>query len=93
MLWRKKLAEKGGHPTLAASPDGEVGVAYFERGSVRVATLTRDGVGAPSTVAKVSGDQPRPTLAAGHSKGEWFVAWQDTEATHSEVYVARVACH
>jgi serine/threonine protein kinase len=93
VLWRKKLAEKGGHPTLAASPDGEVGVAYFERGSVRVATLTRDGVGAPSTVAKVSGDQPRPTLAAGHSKGEWFVAWQDTEATHSEVYVARVACH
>jgi eukaryotic-like serine/threonine-protein kinase len=93
VMWRKKLVEKGGHPTLAASPDGEVGVAYFEKGAVRVAILTRDGVGAPSTVAKVSGDQPRPTLAAGHSKGEWFVAWQDAEGTHSEVYVARVACH
>jgi eukaryotic-like serine/threonine-protein kinase len=93
VMWRKKFAEKGGHPALGASPDGEVGVAYFEKGLVRVATLTRDGVGAPSTVAKVSGDQPKPTLAAGHSKGEWLIAWQDTEATHSEIYVARVVCH
>jgi serine/threonine protein kinase len=93
VTWRKKFSDKGGHPGLGVSADGEVVVAYFERGVVRLATLTRDGVGASSTVAKVSGDQPRPTLAAGHAKGEWFVAWQDTEATHSEAYVARVACH
>jgi eukaryotic-like serine/threonine-protein kinase len=93
VMWRKKFSDKGGHPGLAVSTEGEVGVAYFEKGLVRMAMLTRDGVGASSTVAKVSGDQPRPTLAAGQTKGEWQVAWQDTEATHSEVYVARVACH
>jgi serine/threonine protein kinase len=93
VMWRKKFSDKGGHPALGVSADGEVGVAYFEKGSVRMATLTRDGVGAASTVAKVSGDQPRPTMAAGQTKGEWYLAWQDTEATHSEVYVARIACH
>jgi serine/threonine protein kinase len=93
VTWRKKFSDKGGHPGLGVSSDGEVVVAYFEKGAVRLATLTRDGVGAASTVAKVSGDQPRPALAAGQSKGEWFVSWQDTEATHSEVYVARVTCH
>jgi eukaryotic-like serine/threonine-protein kinase len=93
VTWRKKFSDKGGHPGLGVSLEGEVVVAYFEKGVVRLATLTRDGVGAASTVAKVSGDQPRPTLTAGRSKGEWFVAWQDTEATHSEIYVSRIACH
>jgi serine/threonine-protein kinase len=93
VMWRKKFSEKGGHPAVGVSPDGEVGVAYFEKGLVRLAKLTRDGVGSPSTVAKVSGEQPRPTLAAAQTKGEWLVTWQDTEGTHSEIYVARVACH
>jgi hypothetical protein len=93
VMWRKKFAEKGGHPGLGVSADGAVDVAYFEKGLVRIATLTRDGVGTPSTIAKVSGEQPRPAVAPGQSKGEWFIAWQDTEATHSEIYVARVACH
>jgi serine/threonine-protein kinase len=92
VIWRKKFADKGGHPTLAASPEGEVEVAYFEKGSVRIATLTRDGVGAPSTFAKVYGDPPKPTLAAGRSKGEWLIAWQDVEVAHTEIYLARVAC-
>jgi hypothetical protein len=92
-MWRKKFAEKGGHPGLGVSADGGVDVAYFEKGLVRLAALTRDGVGTPSTIAKVWGDPPKPALAPGQSKGEWFIAWQDTEATHSEVYVARVACH
>jgi serine/threonine-protein kinase len=93
VIWRKKFADKGGHPGLGVSADGGVDVAYFEKGLVRIAALTRDGVGTPSTIAKVSGEQPRPALASGQSKGEWFIAWQDTEATHSEIYVARVACH
>jgi serine/threonine protein kinase len=93
VMWRKKFSEKGGHPGLGVSAEGEVAVVYFEKGLVRMAALTRDGVGGSSTVGKVSGDQPRPTLAAGQTKGDWYVAWQDTEATHSEVYVARVACH
>jgi serine/threonine-protein kinase len=93
VMWRKKFSDKGGHPVVGVSPDGEVGVAYFEKGLVRLAKLTRDGVGAPSTIAKVSGEQPKPSLAAAQTKGEWFITWQDTEATHSEIYVARVACH
>jgi hypothetical protein len=43
-------------------------------------------------VAKVTGEQPRPWLASGRTKGEWLVAWQDAETLHTEVYVARVAC-
>jgi eukaryotic-like serine/threonine-protein kinase len=93
VMWRKKFSDKGGHPVVGVSPDGGVGVAYFDKGVVRLAMLTRDGVGTASTVGKVSGEQPRPTLAASQTKGEWLVAWQDTEGTHSEVYVARVACH
>jgi serine/threonine-protein kinase len=93
VMWRKKFADKGGHPGLGVSADGGVDVAYFEKGLVKIATLTRDGVGTPSTIAKVWGEQPKPALAPGQSKGEWFVAWQDTEGTHSEIYVARVACH
>jgi eukaryotic-like serine/threonine-protein kinase len=93
VMWRKKFSDKGGHPGLGVGSEGEVGVVFFEKGAVRLATLTRDGVGTASTVAKVTGDQPRPTLAAGRSKGEWFLAWQDAEATHSEVYAARVVCH
>jgi serine/threonine protein kinase len=92
VMWRKRFADKGGHPTLAASADGEVTVAYFDQGRVRIAALTRDGVGAASSVAKVSGEQPRPWLAAGRTKGEWLVAWQDAETLHTEAYVARVSC-
>jgi serine/threonine-protein kinase len=66
-------------------------VAYFEANKIRMATLTRDGVGAPSVVAKVSGDQPRPSLSSARP-GEWFLSWQDTEERHSEVYAARVVC-
>jgi hypothetical protein len=93
VIWRKKFAERGSVPALGVSDDGGVDVAYFEKGLVKIATLTRDGVGTPSTIAKVWGEQPKPALAPGQSKGEWFVAWQDTEGTHSEIYVARVACH
>ncbi len=93
VMWRKKFADKGGHPGLGVSADGGVEVAYYEKGLVRIAALTRDGVGTPSTIAKVGGEQPKPALAPGQSKGEWFLAWQDTEGTHSEIYVARVACH
>jgi serine/threonine-protein kinase len=91
VVWRKLLATKGSHPVLASSASGQVMVAYFEQGRVRMATLSRDGVGVPSAVAKVSGDQPRPSLASGRP-GEWLLAWQDSEERRSEVYAARVVC-
>ncbi len=92
VLWRKRFAEKGTHPGLGVGPTGAVALVYFEAGRVKTALLSRDGVGASSVVAKVTGDQPRPWIASGRSKGEWLVAWQDFEAAHTEAYVARVAC-
>ena len=93
VMWRKKFAEKGAAPALAGSDDGTVAVAFYEGGAVRIARLAREGVSAPSSFAKVSGDEPRPSIAAGRAKGEWFVAWQDTEGTHTEAYAARIVCH
>jgi serine/threonine-protein kinase len=93
VMWRKKFSEKGAAPALAASEDGTVAVAFYEAGALRFARLAREGVGTPSGFAKVTGDAPRPYIAPGRSKGEWFVAWQDNEGTHTEAYVARIVCH
>ena len=92
MLWRKRFAPHGGHPAVATTADGAAEVAFYEGGRVRVAALSRDGVGTTSTFAKVTGDQPRPWIAAGRARGEWFVAWQDVEAGHTESFVARLQC-
>jgi eukaryotic-like serine/threonine-protein kinase len=93
LMWHKRLAPNGGRPSLAVS-DGQVAVAYYEQGRMRMRILTRDvpdssGI---SILAKVSGDQPRPSLAGGKQKGEWLVAWQDNEERHVEAYAARISC-
>jgi serine/threonine-protein kinase len=92
LLWRKRFAPHGGHPAVSAASGGKVAVAYYEAGRVRVASVTRDGVGAPSVLARVSGDPPRPWIAPGRVSGEWYVAWLDVEAGHTEPLVARVQC-
>ena len=69
VLWRKKFAPLGGHPSLTASSGGQVEVAYYEKGFVRIAQLTRDGVGTASTVARVGSEQPRPGIASGAQRG------------------------
>jgi eukaryotic-like serine/threonine-protein kinase len=92
MLWRKRFAPRGGHPAVAVSADGLAEVAYYESGRVRLAAVSRDGVGTTSTFAKVTGDEPRPWIAPGKARGEWFVAWLDVEAGHTESFVARLQC-
>ncbi|HEY2512087.1 MAG TPA: serine/threonine-protein kinase, partial [Polyangiaceae bacterium] len=92
VLWRKKFAPLGGHPSLATSSGGQVEVAYYEKGFVRIAQLTRDGIGTASTIGRVGNEQPRPWIASGAQKGEWLVAWQDSEANHLEAFAARVQC-
>jgi serine/threonine-protein kinase len=92
MLWRKRFAPRGGHPAVASTDDGFAEIAYYESGRVRIAALSRDGVGTTSTFAKVSGDEPRPWITAGRTRGEWFVAWLDLEAGHNETFVARLQC-
>jgi serine/threonine-protein kinase len=91
VTWRRPLAAKGTHPVLAASSAGQIMAAYYEAGKVRLATISRDGIGPVSTVAKVSQDTGRPVLTSGRP-GEWLIAWQDLEERHSEVYAARVVC-
>ena len=92
MLWRKRFAPRGGHPAVTFTADGAAEVAFYEAGRVRVAGISRDGVGTTSTFAKVTGDEPRPWIAPGRSRGEWLVAWLDVEAGHTEAFVARLQC-
>jgi hypothetical protein len=93
-VWHKKFAATGVHPALGVNSDGQIVVTYFDGGRIHVAPLSRDGVGASSTIAKitVTSDQPRAWITGGASKGEWYIAWQDYEAGHSEPFAARVVC-
>ncbi|MGO9838951.1 MAG: protein kinase domain-containing protein [Polyangiaceae bacterium] len=92
LLWRKRFAPRGGHPAVAITQEGQAEVVFYEAGRVRVAAISRDGVGTTSTFAKVAGDEPRPWIAPGRVRGEWLVAWLDAEATHTETFVARLQC-
>jgi serine/threonine protein kinase len=92
VLWRKRFAPRGGHPAVAFTAEGPAEVAFYEAGRVRVAAISRDGVGTTSTFAKVTGDEPRPWIAPGRARGEWFVSWLDIEAGHTEAFVARLQC-
>ena len=84
MLWRKRFAPRGGHPAVASDARRARRGRVLRVGRVRVASISRDGVGTTSTFAKVTGDQPRPWIAPGRARGEWFVAWLDVEAGHTE---------
>ena len=106
LLWRKRFAPRGSHPAVAAaearprsgeagdepSGEGQAEVAFYEGGRVRIAAISRDGVGAPTTFARVTVDQPRPWIAPGRGRGEWLVSWLDLEAGHTEAFVARLQC-
>ena len=92
LIWHKRFALYGGRPALATNAAGEMMVAYFEGGLVKIASLSGDGVGDPSIVGKVAGDPPHAWIASGRSPREWLVAWQSQEAGHDEPYVARVVC-
>ncbi len=92
LLWRKRFAPRGAHPAVAVAPDGEAEVVFYEAGRVRIASISRDGVGPISTFARTSGDQPRGWITAGHAPGEWLVSWLDIEGGHTEPFLARLAC-
>ena len=92
LLWRKKFVPQGGKPTVAMGPKGEAAVAWFEQGRVRLAPLGRDGVGLPSVLARVAGDQPRPAVAMGATPKDWAVAWLDFEAGKLEPYALAASC-
>jgi serine/threonine protein kinase len=92
VLWRKRFAPRGSHPAVAASREGQAAVAFYEGGRVRIASISRDGVGTASLFARASGDVPRPWITAGRQRGEWLVSWLDLEAGHTEPFMARLQC-
>ena len=93
VVWRQKIGDKSStHPDLGVSADGQVYVAFYEGGRVKMATLSRAGVDKPSVIARVIGEHPRPWITPATAKGEWYVAWEDLEGGRTEPYVARVTC-
>jgi len=92
ILWRKKFDAKGAHPSVAVAPSGAAEVIWYEGGRIMIAAIARDGIGLPTPLLRVTGDQPRPSLTAGGAPGEWYMAWLDTEAGHPEAYSARTLC-
>ena len=91
-LWRNRFSRSGTRPAVAVSATGQAQIVWFEGGKVMTATITRDTVGPASRIARVSGDQPMPSITAGGKPGEWYVAWLDYETGHLEAYAARVLC-
>jgi len=91
-LWRKRFARYGMDPAVAVAPDGQARLFWYEGGRFATASINRDGIGVTTRFARVSGDQPMPSVAAGAKPGEWYVAWLDYEAGHLEPYAARLLC-
>jgi eukaryotic-like serine/threonine-protein kinase len=92
LLWRKKFVVQGGKPSVGMGPKGAGAVAWFEQGRVRLAPMGREGVGVPSVLARVAGDQPRPAVAMGATSKDWGVAWLDFEAGKLEPYALSASC-
>lgn len=88
----EKFAARGKRPGIALDANGKVQVVWYELGKLMTSSLDRDGIRQPSKFARVSGDQPVPSVSRGQKPGEWLVAWLDYEAGHLEPYVARVTC-
>jgi serine/threonine-protein kinase len=92
ILWRKKFDSKGARPTLAIAPSGAVELAWFEGNRLKIAAMTRDGVGPPTTIARTMGEPSPPSVVPGGAPGEWYVTWLDAEAGHPELLGARALC-
>ncbi|MFZ5890621.1 MAG: serine/threonine protein kinase [Myxococcota bacterium] len=90
-LWHRTFAGKGAGPALGRDERSAV-VAWFEGARLKLASVTRDGVGAASVVSRVSGIQPAPDVVRGSKPGEWYIAFRDYEAAHLEVFAARAEC-
>jgi serine/threonine-protein kinase len=93
--WKKQISVKGGHPSLGVN-NGQVAVAYYDAGRLKMALLSREGVASASTLYRMTDvDRPRPSLAAGADPTEWALAWQDSDVEKkgpAEIYAARISC-
>jgi len=91
MLWRRDLPAKVVRPAVAVSGNAAV-ISWFDESRLRLAQLTRDGLGAVTSLSRVSGFQPQPDLAPGEKPGQWYISWRDYESAHFEVFALRTDC-
>ncbi|MBX3212848.1 MAG: protein kinase [Labilithrix sp.] len=95
VLWRKKLSDKGGRPALGVN-NGQVSVAWYEKPYIKFSVVNDGGpVLPPSSVLRMyETANPRPSIAAGATKNEWYMAWQDSDTAKgpAEVFAARLTC-
>jgi serine/threonine protein kinase len=91
MLWRRDLPAKVVRPAVAATGSSAV-ISWFDESRLRIAALTRDGLGAVTSLSRVSGFQPQPDVAAGEKPGQWYISWRDYESAHLEVFALRTEC-
>ncbi|MBI5534898.1 MAG: serine/threonine protein kinase [Deltaproteobacteria bacterium] len=91
IIWRKKFSAAATQVNVMLDGSGRGLLAWYEAGRLKVASITKDGMGEAGLAGRVLGDQPRPELAPG-AQGEWLITWNDLEAQHMETYVARVSC-
>jgi serine/threonine-protein kinase len=95
-IWKKKFSPKGAHPAIGMTATGQAQLAWYEGTRVATASVTRDNVGQITKFARVTGEQPVPSIAAGTRSNEWLIAWLDYETGqpgHLEPYAARVSCN
>ncbi|MFO0664774.1 MAG: serine/threonine-protein kinase [Polyangiaceae bacterium] len=93
MRWHKQIVTgSGGRPALASNAQGDVAIAFFEQGKLKIAPTSRDGIGVRSVFARSILTESRPYLTPAQKRGEWYVGWLDSEAGHAEALVARILC-
>jgi serine/threonine-protein kinase len=90
-LWRREFAANGSRPAIGSSPSGTT-VAWYEESRLKLARISRDGIGPASILTRVSGHHPYPAIVPGSEKGEWFISWRDYEAGHFEAFILRAKC-
>jgi eukaryotic-like serine/threonine-protein kinase len=95
VLWRKKLSDKGGHPSLGVH-EGQVAVAWYEKPLMKFTVVNDAGPVLPGSaiVRMHDPNAPRPSIAPGSGVGEWLVTWQDADQPkgNAEIYAARLSC-
>ena len=91
VIWRRDLGPKALNPTIAIAAS-DLMIAWYDGARLRLARLSRDGVGEPTLIGHASGYQPPPNLIPGAKPKEWIVAWRDFEAGQHEGFVARAEC-
>lgn len=91
VVWHREFTPGGASPAIATAAWG-TSVVWYEKSRVNLATISAEGLGAPTILGKVSGYQPYPALAAGTKPGQWYTSWRDYESGHLEAFVARATC-